>query len=103
VNARAALQSKLAALEEAQATAARTRVLPDGRIRYYEAERLARTPGPTRGNAYVTEWDPATGRVRSWMESYDQAGNVTRVHPKMINGQQVNAPHYPPTGKELGQ
>jgi hypothetical protein len=38
-----------------------------------------------------------------WWESYDQAGNVTRVHLKMINGQQVDAPHYPPTGKELGQ
>jgi hypothetical protein len=38
-----------------------------------------------------------------WWESYDQAGNVSQVHPKMFNGQQVNAPHYPPTGKELGQ
>jgi filamentous hemagglutinin len=37
------------------------------------------------------------------MESYDQAGNVVRVHPKTINGQQVIGPHYPPTGKELGQ
>jgi hypothetical protein len=103
VNAGIALQSKLSALQRAQRTAARTRELPDGRIRYYEAERLASKPGPTRGNAYVTEWDPATGRVRSWAESYDHSGNVTRVHPKMINGQQVNGPHYPPTGQELGR
>lgn len=103
VNAAEALGSKLSALEGAQGSAARTRMLPDGRIRYYGAEKAARTPGPTRGAASALEWDPATGRVRMWWESYDQAGNVTRVHPKMINGQQVNAPHYPPTGKELGQ
>jgi filamentous hemagglutinin len=103
VNAQAALRSKLSAMENAQNTAARTRTLPDGRIRYYGAETPARTAGPTRGASYVTEYNPRTGQVRSWMESYDHAGNVTRVHPKMINGQTVNAPHYPPTGKELGQ
>lgn len=102
-DAAAALRSKLSALENAQQTAARTRTLPDGRIRYYGAETAARTPGPTRGASYVTEHNPSTGQVRSWMESYDQAGNVTRVHPKMIDGQPVNLPHYPPTGKELGQ
>jgi RHS repeat-associated protein len=102
-NARAALNSKLGALEKAQREAVRVRQLPDGRFRYYNGERPATTPGPTRGNAYVTEWDPATGRVRSWGENYDHAGNVTRVHPKMINGQQVIGPHYPPTGSELGR
>ncbi len=102
-DAAAALRSKLSALENAQQTAARTRTLPDGRVRYYGPETPARTPGPTRGASYVTEHNPATGQVRSWMESYDQAGNVTRVHPKMIDGQPVNLPHYPPTGKELGQ
>lgn len=90
-------------MENAQQNAARVRQLPDGRFRYYEAERLATKPGPTRGNSYVTEWDPATGRVRSWAESYDHADNVTRVNPKMINGQQVIGPHYPPTGSELGR
>lgn len=102
-DAAAALRSKLSALENAQQTAARTKTLPDGRVRYYGPETRARTPGPTRGASYVTEHHPSTGQVRSWMESYDQAGNVTRVHPKMIDGQPVNLPHYPPTGKELGQ
>ena|GEM_PF-3585072 len=103
VNASAALGKKLSALEDFQSKAVRTRMLPDGRIRYYDVERVARTPGPTRGNAMVLEWNPSTGRVRMWAESYDHAGSVARVHPKMINGQDVIAPHYPPTGKELGQ
>jgi hypothetical protein len=103
INAGAALNAKLRGLQSAQENAARVRQLPDGRIRYYDAERPAGTPGLTRGNAYVTEWNPITGQVRSWAESYDHAGNVTRVHPKMIDGQQVNGPHFPPTGSEVGR
>ena len=102
VNAGAALDRKLSALEGAQQNAAKVRELPDGRIRYYEAERAARNPGPTRGSSYVTEYNPANGNVRSWNEAYDQAGNVNRVHPKMINGQTVDSQHYPPTARELG-
>jgi hypothetical protein len=102
-NAGSALRSKLSALEDAQSGAASTRTLPDGRVRYYGPETPARTAGPTRGASYVTEHNPATGGVRSWMESYNQAGNVNRVHPKMINGQQVHSQHYPPTAKELGR
>jgi len=90
-------------LADAQKTAASTRTLPDGRIRYYDPEKLASKPGPTRGASFVTEWDPKTGTVRQWMESYDHAGNIVRVHPKTINGQQIIGPHYPPTGKELGR
>ncbi|WP_229803803.1 hypothetical protein, partial [Litchfieldella qijiaojingensis] len=86
----------------AQQNAVKVRQLPDGRIRYYEAERAARNPGPTRGSSYVTEYNPANGNVRSWNEAYDQAGNVNRVHPKMINGQVVDSQHYPPTARELG-
>ncbi|EUC19011.1 RHS repeat-associated core domain containing protein-containing protein [Burkholderia sp. BT03] len=65
------LRRKLSALEGAQATADRTRVLPDGRIRYYDKEALARTVGPTRGRSHVTEWTPATDQVRAWEETYD--------------------------------
>jgi RHS repeat-associated protein len=101
-NAAAALNSKLSALQGAQANAARVRNLPDGRIRYYGPETPARTPGPTRGAAEVTEWNQNSQSVRMWRESYDHSGNVNRVHPQMINGQQVNSPHYPPTGRELG-
>lgn len=103
VNAQAALNNKLRALQKAQDVAVRTERLDDGRIRYYAAERSSRTPGPTRGNAYVTEHNPKTGQVRAWAESYDHRGNVTRVHPKMIDGQMVRAQHYPLTGVENRQ
>ncbi len=95
------LNSKLSALQNAQNNAANTRTLPDGRTRYFGAERPAKTLGPTRGASYVTEYDPKTGNVRSWMESYDHSGNVNRVHPKMQNGVQVELPHYPPTKADI--
>lgn len=97
------LKKKLSNLQDAQAEAARTRTLPDGRIRYYEAERPASKPGPTRGASYVTEWDPETNITRTWNESYGQDGNVVRVRPKNINGQEVISQHYPPTGKEIDE
>ena len=101
VNAQENLRSKLSELEKAQKRAIKIRKLPDGRIRYYEQERFAKTPGPTRGNARVTELDPKTGTVRSWEESYNYASEVKRVHPKSINGMDINCLHYPPTGTEI--
>ena len=100
-NAQAALRAKLSGLQKAQETAAVTKTLPDGRIRYYTQEVPARTEGPTRGASFATEFDPKTGNTRQWMESYDKSGAVIRVHPKSINGQSVDAQHYPPTGAEL--
>ncbi|MFA6263710.1 MAG: hypothetical protein WC630_04710 [Candidatus Babeliales bacterium] len=100
VNAKENLTRKFGKLEKAQETAVRSETLPDGRIRYYEKERLARTAGKTRGNAHVTEYNPKTGEVRSWEESYDHKGDVTRVHPKTIDGQVLESQHYPPTGAE---
>ncbi|WP_232923853.1 DUF637 domain-containing protein, partial [Pseudomonas syringae] len=101
INAQAALRAKLSGLQKAQQTAAVTKTLPDGRIRYYTQEVPARTEGATRGASFATEYNPATGSTRQWMESYDNSGNVIRVHPKSINGQPVSAQHYPPTGAEL--
>jgi RHS repeat-associated protein len=95
------LNRKLGALEKAQNTAANTRELPDGRTRYYGQEKLSSKPGATRGASLVTEYDPKRGNVRQWMESYDHKGNVIRVHPKMKNGEVLDLPHYPPTGKEI--
>ena len=95
------MQRKLRALEKAQKTAVRTSNLADGRIRYYGQENASKTAGATRGRAYVTEYNPRTGQVRSWQECYNHSGNVNRVHPKMLDGQVLRAQHYPPTGQEL--
>nr|WP_263064978.1 hypothetical protein [Dickeya dadantii] len=95
------LNRKMRALEKAQRTAVNVRELPDGRIRYYDKEALARTEGPTRGRSHVTEWNPSNGNVRSWEETYDHSGKVNRVHPKMSNGEVLDKPHYPPTKADL--
>ena len=87
----------MSALENAQKKAVRTQTFSDGRIRYYQAERQSKMPGPTRGSSHVTEYNPKTGQVRSWGESYDHKGNVNRVHPKAIDGQVLLGQHYPPT------
>ncbi|HFX6379769.1 TPA: VENN motif pre-toxin domain-containing protein, partial [Acinetobacter baumannii] len=101
LNAQDALNRKLSGLEKAQKMAEVTKTLPDGRVRYYNKEVTAAKDGPTRGASFVTEYNPETGAVRQWMESYDHSGNVIRVHPKSINGQPVIGQHYPPTGKEI--
>lgn len=101
VNAQAALRAKLSGLQKAQQNGAKTRALPDGRVRYYTQEVPARSEGPTREAYFVTEYNPDSGSVRQWMESYDLSGSVIRVHPKSINGQTLGSQHYPPTGYEL--
>jgi len=88
-------------LKRVETKAARTKILPDGRIRYYDIEKASRTPGPTRGACYVTEHNPKTGQVRSWYECYDQQGKVNRVHPYTIDGFDVAGQHYPPTEAEI--
>jgi ankyrin repeat protein len=95
------LDRKLRALEGAQEKAAKVQTFSDGRVRYYEAEKPQRTPGPTRGRSHVTEWNPETGQVRTWSECYDQQGNVNRIRPKMIDGQIIETNHYPPTKSDL--
>ena len=100
-NAQVALDKKLRALKKAQTKAVKTKHLPDGRIRYYDKERPSKTPGPTRGSVHVTEFNPHKNFIRTWSECYDYSGNINRVHPKMINGEDLFAQHYPPTYKEL--
>lgn len=99
-NAANALTRKYKALEGAQTGSVRAETLSDGRIKYYDLETPSAKPGPTRGSAYVTEYNPKTGDVYSYMESYDQLGNVNRIHPKMYNGQTLQSPHFPPTLKD---
>lgn len=101
INAQDALIRKLNALEDAPKMAVRIREFADGRVRYYKAEKLSVKHGPTRGASYVTEHNRKTGQVRSWLECYDHQGNVNRVHPKMLDGQDLLAQHYPPTKAEI--
>lgn len=101
INASTALAKKLSQLEKAQFSASRTKILPDGRIRYYGEEISATTLGPTSGACRVTEYNTLTGQTRSWHECHGHLGNVNRVHPKQINGQNVTSPHYPFIESEL--
>ncbi|MBX3457318.1 MAG: hypothetical protein KF820_03030 [Candidatus Paracaedibacteraceae bacterium] len=101
VNSSASIKKKLSALEGAQAEAIKVVKLPDGRIRYYEAERASTKPGVTRGASFVTEHNPKTGQVRQWNECYDHNGKVNRVHPKSLDGHDLKGQHYPPTQSEL--
>ncbi len=101
VDTRCLLEKNLETVEKAKEKTVHIRKLSDGRIRYYRKESLASTPGPTRGSAYVLEYDPIQGRIRGWYESYNHAGKVSRVHPKMIDGIEIESLHYPHTGKEL--
>ena len=101
MNAQDALNRKMRILQGAQQNAVRTQQFPEGRIRYYEKERPSSKPGPTRGAAYVTEYNPKNGQVRTWNECYDQKGNVNRVHPKTLDGQDLRSQHYPLTKNEL--
>lgn len=102
INASIALRTKLSRLQNAEISAARVHSLPDGRIRYYNAEISASRIGPTRGASFVTEWDPKRGNVRTWIENYNNSNQIIRVHPKMLNGQILKSPHYPPIGTEIG-
>lgn len=101
INAQIALNKKMSALEGAQRDAFKIEHLHDGRIRYFDVERPSRKPGPTRGSSFVTEYNPKTGQVRQWNESYNHYGDVNRVHPKTLDGHDLRAQHYPPIEKEL--
>jgi RHS repeat-associated protein len=58
------------------------RTLQNGRIRYYDAVVPASRPGTMAGRRVVREWDPATGRMRTWMETLDHQGRVRIVRPQ---------------------
>ncbi|WP_404830354.1 pre-toxin TG domain-containing protein [Shouchella tritolerans] len=60
---------------------ASVRELPDGRYRYYAELQTASKPGEMAGRRTVREWDPLTGRKRTWMETIDHSGNIRQVRP----------------------
>lgn len=67
--------------------------LSNGRIRYYDNLTPASTPGEMKGMRRVREWDPKTGKKRTWMETIDHSGRVRQVRPdtKFTNGTKI---HY---------
>ena len=55
--------------------------LADGRIRYKGDITPASKPGEMVGMRKVREWDPSTGKKRTWMETVDHNGKIRQVRP----------------------
>lgn len=55
--------------------------LSNGRFRFYEELKLARTKGEMAGARHVREWDSYTGYKRDWYETLDHNGNIRQVRP----------------------
>lgn len=62
--------------------------LENGRYRFYESIKPARTPGEMQGARIVHEWDPISGCTRTWNETIDHFGRVRIVAPKPPTGPQ---------------
>ena len=75
------------------------KTLQSGRIRYYGKTKL------NRGNAnsfrMVREWDPATGRKRTWFETLNPSGGVIQVRP--VLGSTKTHYLFDGSGKYLGK
>lgn len=69
----------------------KVRQLKDGRNRYYGKVKPAKTKGEMAGRRLVREWNPKTGKQRTWHETLDHKGRVWQVRPQ-INGQSKK--HY---------
>ena len=74
--------------------------LQNSRFRYYGNIRPASNVGEMQGARLVREWNPATGKTRTWYETLDHAGKIRQVHPKYNN-----LPHYKfdASGKYIGK
>lgn len=55
--------------------------LENGRFRFYEELKPARTQGEMAGARHVREWDPYTGLKRDWYETLDYNGIIRQVRP----------------------
>lgn len=53
--------------------------LLDGRIRYYDLIKPAGTAGEMVGRRRVREWNPTTGKMRTWHETLDARGRIRQV------------------------
>ena len=59
------------------------RELPDGRFRFYESLKEAKTEGEMKGFRHVREWNPQSGLKRDWYETIDHSGKIRQVRPKV--------------------
>ena len=77
--------------------------LDDGRIRFYEKIKPAKTEGEMAGARLVEEWNPDNGNIRVWYETLDHFGNIRQVRPdpRVTGGVKV---HYgfDASGKYIG-
>ncbi|WP_028235174.1 hypothetical protein [Pseudobutyrivibrio sp. MD2005] len=55
--------------------------LENGRFRFYEEIKPARTNGEMAGARHVRERDPYSGLKRDWYETIDRNGNIRQVRP----------------------
>ncbi|WP_206194042.1 hypothetical protein [Serratia microhaemolytica] len=58
--------------------------LKNGRFRFYGNVTPARKVGEMLGARLVREWDPKTGKFRTWYETLDHSGNIRSVAPKPV-------------------
>ncbi|MEK8022132.1 MAG: RHS repeat-associated core domain-containing protein, partial [Candidatus Parabeggiatoa sp.] len=65
--------------------------LQNGRYRYYGEIEPPKNPGTMAGRRTVREWDPVTGRKRTWHEIVDHDGRVRQVRPQRSDNAKV---HY---------
>jgi hypothetical protein len=59
-----------------------SRKLSNGRYRFYGDIQKANKDGEMKGRRRVREWDPETGRTRTWHETVDGNGRVRRLRPQ---------------------
>jgi len=67
------------------------RLLNNGNIRYIGEFTAARTPGEMAGMRTVREWNPSTGKRRTWHETLDHHGKVRIVRPQRDDNVKI---HY---------
>ncbi|HFD9223526.1 TPA: hypothetical protein ACF632_005261, partial [Salmonella enterica] len=58
--------------------------LDNGNYRFYGDMTPSRTTGEMAGARLVREWNPKTGKTRTWYETLDHAGNIRSVAPKPV-------------------
>lgn len=78
-----------------------TRTLSNGRIRYYGSISPAKKNGEMAGRRVVREWNPSTGRKRTWHETVDRNGRIRQVRPE-TGGSKVHY-RFDKNGRYIGK